>query len=42
MVVGEGKVMLGIEPAMIGAAEAVEGPKFDHRMPPVLVVLDLM
>jgi hypothetical protein len=29
-VVGEGKMMLGLEPAVVGAAEFVEGSAFDH------------
>ena len=31
------KVMMRIEPAMVGRAEGVEGTKFDHVVSPVLV-----
>jgi hypothetical protein len=32
MVFGEGKMMLGIEPTVVGATEAVEGTAFDHAV----------
>ncbi|MOA05482.1 hypothetical protein D3C78_1250830 [compost metagenome] len=31
VVLGEGEVVLGIQPAVVGAAELVEGSAFDHR-----------
>ena len=34
VVAGEGEVVLGVEPAVVGAAEAGEGPAFDHVMSP--------
>ena len=33
-VIGEGKMVFGIEPTMIGTTKAVEGTKFNHRISP--------
>jgi hypothetical protein len=35
-------MVLGIEPAMIFTAKAIEGPKFDHRIPPCAAISELM
>src|SRR5690606_27538676 len=37
VVVGEGEVMLRVEPAMVGATEAFEGSAFDHGAGPDMV-----
>lgn len=34
VVFGKGEVMLGIEPAVVGSAEALEGATFDQWRPP--------
>jgi hypothetical protein len=38
VVVGEREVVLGIEPAVVGSAEGLEGATFDHGVSPVFVV----
>jgi hypothetical protein len=39
VIAGEGEVVVGVEPTVVGRAEAREGSKFDHGVSPVRVAV---